>query len=313
MKIKHLIAAKQFHSRQSLDKLFNLTEKLEKAVKQGNVPQSLKGKIVATLFFENSTRTRLSFESAIYRLGGQALSMANAAATSSASKGESLSDTIKVVAGYSDAIVIRHPENGSARIAAQVSRVPVINAGDGYNEHPTQALYDLYTIKKELGAIDNLKIAFLADFRYQRNIHSLVFLFSYLKNAELYLVSPKVLSLPNAYKSVLRKSKVKFTELPNLNPIVKDLDVLYVTRVFKERFASKSEYEKLKKSLFIGKALVAKMKKRSAILHVMPRIYEIDPAVDADPRAAYFRQAENGMYVRMAILHAIFSKLNLWH
>jgi aspartate carbamoyltransferase catalytic subunit len=304
----HILSGKQFADKKKLDELFKQAALLQEADKTGSVPKTCQGKIVATLFFETSTRTRLSFEAAAYKLGAQVLSMPNAAATSSVSKGESLTDMIKVVANYCDAIILRHPENNSAALAAGVSTVPVINAGDGYNEHPTQALYDLYTIQKELGQIDNLKIAFLADFRYQRNIHSLVPIFGLFKKLQLFFISPPELRLPDEYKKQLDRDGVSFKELPSLDRIISDVDVLYVTRVFKERFASAEEYERLKKTLFIDQATVGKMKTKSIILHVMPRIYEIDPAVDQDPRAAYFRQAQNGLYVRMALLKEVLGK-----
>ncbi|MFA6390060.1 MAG: aspartate carbamoyltransferase, partial [Patescibacteria group bacterium] len=193
--------------------------------------------------------------------------------------------------------------NGSAELAASVSTVPIINGGDGYNEHPTQALYDLYTMEKELGKIDGLKIAFLADFRYQRNIHSLIPIFCLFKKIELYFVSPPELRLPNEYKDQLDRQDIKYQELDNLDQVIGNLDVLYVTRVFKERFSDPNEYERLKRSLYIDVPLVNQMKAKSIILHVMPRIFEIDPEVDKDSRAAYFRQAINGLYVRMALLH----------
>ena len=182
MKMKHVLSGEQFTGRAELEKLFASADKMQQ---QGR-SDALAGKIIATLFFENSTRTRLSFESAVLKLGGSVLSMANAAATSSVSKGESLSDMIRVVSGYCDAIILRHPQNGAAQEAAGVSGVPIINAGDGYSEHPTQALLDLYTVQRELGKIDGLKMAFLVDFRYQRNVHSLVSLFGLVKNLELF-------------------------------------------------------------------------------------------------------------------------------
>ncbi len=298
----HVLNGPQFADKKLLKEIFAKAAKFQKLDEIGAIKKDCAGKIVATLFYESSTRTRLSFESAAFKLGANVLSMANAAA-SSASKGETLTDTIKVVSGYCDAIVLRHPENGAAETAAKVSTVPIINGGDGYNEHPTQALYDLYTIEKELGKIDGLKIAFLADFRYQRNIHSLIPLFPLFKKIELFFVSPPELRLPNEYKDQLDRAGIKYEELENIDRIIGQLDVLYVTRVFKERFSDPAEYERLKKSLFIDQAMVNQMKAKSIILHVMPRIYEIDPAVDADSRAAYFRQAKNGLYVRMALLH----------
>lgn len=298
----HVLNGRQFADKKILKSLFAKAAKLQKQDLSGAIPKDCQGKVVATLFYEPSTRTRLSFESAAFKIGANVLSTANAAA-SSASKGESLTDTIKVVSGFSDAIVLRHPENGSAELAAGVSTVPILNGGDGYNEHPTQALYDLYTMEKELGKIDGLKIAFLADFRYQRNIHSLIPIFCLFKKIELFFISPPELRLPNEYKDQLDRQDIKYQELDGLDQVIGQLDVLYVTRVFKERFSDPAEYERLKKTLYIDQAMVNKMKAKSIILHVMPRIFEIDPEVDKDSRAAYFRQAINGLYVRMALLH----------
>ena len=298
----HILNGQQFVNKQLLDKLFKQAEELEKA---DSLPQGmaklLSGKVVATVFYEPSTRTRLSFESAALKLGAGVISVSDPK-TSSATKGESLEDATRVIGGYSDLIVLRHPENFAADKAAAVSPVPIINAGDGFNEHPTHALYDLYTIQKELGKIDGLKIAFLADFRYQRNIHSLVPIFSLFKNIQLYLVSASELRLPKNYTQQLKEAGIKYTELENLEDILGEIDVLYVTRVFKERFSDPSEYERLKHSLHIGVEQVKKMKEKSIILHVMPRIFEVDVEVDKDPRAAYFRQAKNGLYVRAALL-----------
>ncbi len=299
--MKHILTGQQFADKSLIKKIFKKALGLQEKDKKGKVPELLSGKVVATVFYETSTRTRLSFESATLKLGGGVISMADPK-TSSASKGESLSDAIKVISGYSDVVVLRHPENGAAEIASKVSGVPIINAGDGFNEHPTQALYDLYTIQKELGKIDGLKVAFLSDFRYQRNIHSLIPMFSLFKNLQLYFIGPKELRLPQVYKDQLISRGVKFKELGTLDSVLSEIDVLYVTRVFKERFENEAEYEHLKKSFFVDKSTVSKMKRKSIILHVMPRIFEIDKEVDADPRAAYFRQAKNGLYVRMALL-----------
>ncbi len=299
--MNHILNGKQFADKNLLDKIFAKAVELEKADMSGGMPKLLNGKVIATVFYETSTRTRLSFESAAIKLGAGVISVADPK-TSSASKGESLSDAIKVISGYCDALVLRHPENGSSQLAASVSAVPVINAGDGFLEHPTQALYDLYTIQKELGTISGLKIAFLSDFRFQRNIHSLVPMFSQFPNVELYLIGPEELKLPKEYKDELQSAKIKFQELSSLDSILPEIDVLYVTRVFKERFNDEAEYERLKKSFFVDTQTLSKMKTKSAILHVMPRIYEIDPVVDSDPRAAYFRQAKNGLYVRAALL-----------
>jgi len=298
----HVLTGKQFADLKLIKKIFERASELQELDAKGKVPKLLGGKVVATVFYETSTRTRLSFESGALKLGAGVISMADPK-TSSASKGETLEDSIKVISGYADAIVIRHPENGAAEKAASVSgNVPIINAGDGFNEHPTQALYDLYTIEKELGKIDGLKIAFLSDLRYQRNVHSLVPIFCLFKNIELYFVGPKELALPQVYKDQLIAAGIKFHELEKIDDVLPEIDVLYVARVFKERFSDESEYERLKKSFFVDENTLAKMKKKSAILHVMPRIFEIDTKVDADPRAAYFRQAKNGLYVRMALL-----------
>ncbi|OGF51644.1 aspartate carbamoyltransferase [Candidatus Giovannonibacteria bacterium RIFCSPLOWO2_02_FULL_43_11b] len=297
----HILNGEQFADENILEKIFKRARELEEADAEGQAPKLLSGKIVATVFYETSTRTRLSFESGALKLGGGVISVADPK-TSSASKGESLEDAIKVIGGYSDIIVLRHPENGAAARAADVSRVPVINAGDGSNEHPTQALYDLYSIQKELGKIDGLKIAFMSDLRYQRNAHSLIPLFCLFKNLEIYFIGPTELALPQVYKDRLAAAGIKFKELPQIDSILPEIDVLYVGRVFKERFQDEAEYEKLKKSFFVDQNTLARMKKDSLILHVMPRVFEIDPKVDADPRAGYFRQAKNGLYVRMALL-----------
>jgi aspartate carbamoyltransferase catalytic subunit len=299
--MKHILTGKQFADRATLDKIFSLARQLELADKKGEKSKLLLGKVVATIFYETSTRTRLSFESAALRLGAGVITVADPK-TSSASKGESLEDAVKVISGYSDIVVLRHPENGAAEIASKVSLVPVINAGDGASEHPTQALLDLYSIQKELGKIDGLKIAFMSDLRFQRNVHSLVPIFTLFKNLQLYFIGPKELRLPDMYKQQLIDGGIKFEELDSIDGVLPDIDVLYVGRVFKERFSDESEYERLKKSFFVDKNTLAKMKKESIILHVMPRIYEIDKEIDADPRAAYFRQAQNGLYVRMALL-----------
>lgn len=299
--MKHILNGAQFADVELLQKIFSKAKELQDLDGQGKIPKDLKDKITATVFYETSTRSRLSFESATLKLGGGVISVSDPK-TTSASKGETLEDTIKIIAGYSDLIVLRHPENGAAEKAAAISPVPIVNAGDGYNEHPTQALYDLYSMQKELGKLDGLKIAFLSDFRYQRNIHSLVPIFCKLKNLTLYLIAPEALRLPEVYKKQLQEAKVEFYELESVTDVLGEIDVLYVTRVFKERFSSEEEYERLKHSFFVNQDTLNKMKKESIVLHVMPRIVEVDPAIDSDPRAAYFRQAKNGLYVRAALL-----------
>lgn len=299
--MNHVLTGKQFANQSLIEKIFSRAKELEEQDAKGAMPQLLSGEIIATVFFENSTRTRLSFDSGAQKLGARVITMADPK-TSSASKGESLEDTIKVISCYSDLIVLRHPENGAAERAAGVAGIPVINAGDGYNEHPTQALYDLYSIQKELGKIDGLKIAFMADLRYQRNVHSLIPMFCLFKNIELYFVGPKELALPQVYKDQLVAAGIKFEELEKVDSVLPEIDVLYMARVFKERFTDEAEYERLKKSFYIDKNTLAKMKEKSVILHVMPRIFEVDAEVDEDPRAGYFRQVKNGLYIRMALL-----------
>ena len=299
--MKHILTGGQFANIKILNEIFARARKFEKADKNGKIPKFLNGKVVATIFYETSTRTRLSFESAALKLGAGVISIADPK-TSSASKGESLEDSVKIISGYSDILVLRHPENGAAERASNAVNIPVINAGDGYNEHPTQALLDLYSIECELGKINGLKIAFLADLRYQRNVHSLVSIFCKFPKLELYFIGPKELALPQIYKDQLVSAGIKFKELEKIDSVLPQIDVLYVARVFKERFENEKEYERLKKSFFVDKNTLNKMKKKSIVLHVMPRIYEIDKEVDRDPRAAYFRQAKGGLYVRMAVV-----------
>jgi len=302
MKLKHILSTQQFLDKNVLINIFKKADKFEKADHQNKVPKLLKNKILSCLFYEPSTRTRFSFESAMIKLGGQVISTENAKQFSSVSKGETLTDSIKVISGYSDMIVLRHHESGSAESAARVSSVPIINAGDGDGEHPTQALLDLYTIKKELGQIDNFKIAMVGDLLYGRTIHSLIYLLSLSRNVEIFLVSPNDLKLPEKYKSFLDSKKIKFSESNNLENILSKVDVLYMTRVQKERFSSKKLYERIKNSFVLNEKLLKKLKKRSIIMHPLPRINEISLKVDEDKRAAYFRQARNGLYIRMALL-----------
>lgn len=299
--MKHVLTGKQFADAKLVKEIFRRAREFEAGDKLGQVPKILENKVVATVFYETSTRTRMSFESAALKLGAGVVSMPDPK-TSSASKGEDLEDSAKIIANYCDLLVLRHPQNGAAERAAAVVSVPVVNAGDGFNEHPTQALLDLYAMEQELGKIDGLKVAFMADCRYQRNVHSLVPIFSLFKNIELYFIGPKELALPQKYKDELKDAGIKFTELEKIDPVLPQIDVLYVARVFKERFEDDKEYERLKKSFFVDKNTLSKMKKNSVVLHVMPRIFEIDKEVDADPRAGYFRQAKGGLYIRMALL-----------
>lgn len=289
--MKHIISADQF-SLQDIEAIFSRAETMETAS-----PRSLQGKILATLFYEPSTRTRFSFETAMHALGGQVITAENAAGHSAAKKGESLEDMIRTVNNYADAIVLRHPDQGSARVAAQVSRVPLINAGDGSGEHPTQALLDLYTIKKECDRLQDLHVAFVGDLLYGRTVHSLLRLLR-LFPIRVSLVAPPSLALPPEYKQLVPHAR----EYTTFDSILADVDVLYVTRVQQERFVSQEEYQQMKGSYVITSQTVTAMKSTARIMHPFPRVDEISSDVDNDPRAAYFRQAKNGLFVRMALL-----------
>jgi aspartate carbamoyltransferase catalytic subunit len=299
MKIKHILNARQFLRPKLIEEIFRLADDCRES---DNLNDCLKDRILASLFYEPSTRTRFSFESAMLRLGGSCIATENAREFSSAKKGETLEDTIKIVSKYADIIVLRHDQKGASLRASRVSSVPIINAGDGAGEHPTQALLDLYTINKELGKIDKLNIALVGDLLYGRTIHSLIYLLTNYREIKLFLVSPKPLKLPKFYLNLLKKKKVKFIETDNLAVILSKIDVLYMTRIQKERFASLDLYEKVKNSFILDKKMLRKLSKTAIIMHPLPKLAEIAKEVDADPRAAYFRQAQNGLYIRMALL-----------
>lgn len=306
MKFKHIISTEQFLDKETLASVFRTAEKFEKDDRRGKIQQLLRGKILASVFYEPSTRTRFSFESAMLKLGGGVITTESAGHFSSAIKGETLEDTIRVIGGYADVIVLRHPEVGAAQRAAEVSPVPIINAGDGAGEHPTQSLLDLYTIQKELGGINNLRIALVGDLLYGRTVHSLIKLLSVGRRIRIYLVSPPALRLPGSYRWFLKRHKINFSEDPRLEKILSDLDVLYVTRIQKERFSSQKIFNKIRNSLVIKRGHLALLPQRAIIMHPLPRVNEIAKEVDLDPRAAYFRQAKNGLYIRMALLKSIF-------
>jgi aspartate carbamoyltransferase catalytic subunit len=299
--MNHILSAGQF-SKALIDKILQDAGKMESALQKGTVPQKLAGKIVACVFFEPSTRTRMSFETAALRLGANVISSENATQDFSVYKGETLEDTTRMLCCYADVIVMRHPKDGAADVAAKVAQVPVINAGDGGNQHPTQSLLDLYTIKKETGRLQNLTVAMVGDLLYGRTIHSTLTMLSLYPNNKFIFVSPKQLKLPQKYKELLKKRKSSFVETENLSEGLKQADAIYMTRVQKERFASKAEYEKLKLAYVFGKKALRQIKNNAVILHALPRVGEISEEVDQDPRAAYFRQAKNGLYVRMALL-----------
>ncbi|MDS0256561.1 aspartate carbamoyltransferase [Thermoplasmatales archaeon AK] len=302
-----MLEGRSIVSMEDLDKseileVLEATSSMEQALTSGRRLHMLDGKIMATLFFEPSTRTRLSFESAMHRLGGSVIGVAEVK-SSSVAKGETLADTIRMVEAYSDVIVIRHPQDGAARLATRFTSKPVINAGDGSGQHPTQTLLDLYTIRKELGSIDGLKISLLGDLRFGRTVHSLLLALAHFK-VKVNLVSPPILRVPNHILEKFPDSKLgSVTE--NLNEVIEESDVLYVTRIQKERFTDEAEYQSVIGSYSVNGALVQTMKKKSIIMHPLPRVDEISPEVDTDPRAAYFRQAANGVPVRMALVAKI--------
>lgn len=291
---RDVISIRDF-TKTDIEKILKKAEKMEIFARNGT--NILSGKILATLFFEPSTRTRLSFESAMNRLGGRVIGFAEPSATSVA-KGESLRDTAKTVEQYSDVIAIRHPMDGAARLVADAVSIPVINAGDGSNQHPTQTLLDLYTIKKELKKIDSLKITLMGDLKYGRTVHSLVYALAHFKVC-LQFLSPKGLEMPQHIKDDLRKRGIEFSEITELRDL--DCDVLYVTRIQKERFPDIEEYEKVKGSYVIGKDTL-KYLGNAKIMHPLPRIDEISQDIDDTPNAIYFHQVFSGIPVRMALL-----------
>jgi aspartate carbamoyltransferase len=291
---------------QELNLIMNTAANFEKQVKDGNIIRNMEGKIVATLFFEPSTRTRLSFETAANRLGARVISVADAK-SSSISKGESLADTIRTVDGYADVIVMRHPLNGSAQIAADNAKHPFINAGDGSGEHPTQALLDIYTIRKEKGALGGQTVTLVGDLKYGRTVHSLSY-FMTLYGNKMFFVSPKSLRMPSEITADLKARGADIEETENLEKALSVSDIVYVTRIQRERFENPSEYEKLKGSYIINRALIDQAKKGITILHPLPRVDEISTDVDDYEGAAYFRQAHNGVYIRMALLALVSGK-----
>ena len=272
---------------------------------------SCAGKKLATLFFEPSTRTRLSFESAMYELGGNVLSVTGAD-TSSASKGESVADTAKVVSCYADIIAMRHPKEGSAFVAGKNATVPVINAGDGGHCHPTQTLTDLLTIYREKGRLDNITVGFCGDLKYGRTVHSLINALSRYTNVKIVLISPEELRLPGYMRyEVLDKYNMPYSETSSLEDAIGELDVLYMTRIQQERFSSVENYQKLKDSYVLNKEKLALAKKDMSILHPLPRVNEISLDVDSDPRACYFKQVLNGKYIRMALILKLLSDTSI--
>ncbi|RKE04716.1 aspartate carbamoyltransferase [Marinifilum flexuosum] len=260
----------------------------------------LEGKVVASLFFEPSTRTRLSFETAISRMGGKIVGFTDSS-SSSVTKGETLKDTTKMVSNYCDLVVMRHPIEGSARYASEVSDVPVINAGDGANQHPTQTMLDLYSIYKTQGTLENLNIFMVGDLKYGRTVHSLLMAMSHF-NPTFHFIAPKELEIPLAYKIFMNKNNIKYHEHTEFNDIINDADILYMTRVQRERFADPLEYEKVKNVYILKNDMLENTRDNLRILHPLPRVNEIAVDVDENPKAYYFQQALNGVYARQAII-----------
>ncbi|MCE9548935.1 aspartate carbamoyltransferase [Candidatus Nomurabacteria bacterium] len=299
--MKNILSANQFN-KEEIEKILASASKMEDAVNRGVINEVLKNKIIACIFFEPSTRTRLSFETAALKLGAKVISAENAMENTSTYKGETIEDTTKVLCSYADVLVIRHPEAGILDKAAKVSTKPLINAGDGANQHPSQGFLDLYTIKKEHNRLNNLNIGFGGDLLNSRTLRSLLPLIRAYEGNKFYFISPKELELPRDFIEELKRSGVIFEELRSLEEALPKLDVLYMTRVQKERFLDVSSYEKVKDLFILKKDHLKAMKLDAIIMHPLPKINEIEKEVDDDPRAAYFRQAQNGLYVRMALL-----------
>jgi len=296
---RDIISIKDF-MRDEIDYILKIAEAMEPVAKSGS--DMLRGKTLATLFFEPSTRTRLSFEAAMHKLGGFAIGFAGPEAAS-IQKGENLADTVRVVQNYADVIVLRHPLEGAARLAAEFADVPIINAGSGAEEHPTQALLDLYTILKERGQIDGLNVALIGDLRYGRTVHSLAYALS-LYDVRLHLVSPELLRMRREVLESVRE-KIKVVEKTGVEEILPEMDVLYVTRIQKERFPDLAEYAKVKDSYRIDLNMLKSAKEDLIVLHPLPRVGEIAAEVDATSHARYFQQVWNGIVVRMALLALI--------
>jgi len=294
-------------SKEEILEILEIAKKIEKTSEEEKL-NFLKGKIIATLFFEPSTRTKMSFESAAFRLGAQVLQLPPLE-LSSVKKGESFSDTIKMVESYSDVIVVRHPNDGAARLASTTSQKPVLNAGDGSNQHPSQTLLDLYTIKDEKGTLNNLSIAFVGDLKYGRTVHSLVKALTHF-NPVIYFVAPKILQMPSYLIDDLDKNNIKYEILEDFRDCLDKIDVFYMTRIQKERFPDIEDYEKLKGVYVINKKnILGKCKEDMIILHPLPRVDEISTDLDDTKHALYFKQAKNGIPIRQAMMMKVLDKV----
>ncbi len=300
MKNKSLISINDY-SKEEILKILELSSFFEK--KENQNMDYLKGKVIATLFFEPSTRTRLSFETAINRLGGRVIGFSDSRSTS-ATKGETLKDTIKMVSRYADLIVMRHPLEGSAKYASEVSSVPVINAGDGANQHPSQTLLDLFSISKTQGTLNDLNICMVGDLKYGRTIHSLLMAMSHF-NPNFSFVAPDELKMPVEYKSFCKNNNISYTDYYEMEESIPEADILYMTRVQQERFSDPMEYEKVKNVYRLNRKMLDNAKPNLKVLHPLPRVSEIDEDVDDCDKAYYFQQAENGVYARMAIIASV--------
>ncbi len=298
MKNKSLVSINDF-TREEHIRILDLAEEFEKKPTQ----RILEGFVVASLFFEPSTRTRLSFESAASRLGARIIGFSEPGSTS-VQKGESLRDTIRTISNYSDIIVMRHPREGSSRFASEVASIPVINAGDGANQHPTQTLLDMYSIRKTQGTLDNLNIAFVGDLKYGRTVHSLVMALTNY-NTTFHLVSPVDLKLPSSVKSHIKDKNLTYYQYTELQEVVPKIDILYMTRIQKERFSDPIDYEKVKNFFVLRNFMLDNAKPNLRIMHPLPRVNEIEVDVDDNPKAYYFVQALNGVFIRQALLASI--------
>jgi aspartate carbamoyltransferase catalytic subunit len=301
MEKKDLISITDY-SKEDYLRILELAADFEKNPNQ----RLLEGKVVASLFFEPSTRTRLSFETAINRLGGRIIGFSDAG-SSSVSKGETLHDTTKMVSNYVDLIVMRHPLEGSSRYAAEVADVPVINAGDGANQHPTQTLLDMYSILKTQGTLDNINIFMIGDLKYGRTVHSLLMAMSQFENPIFNFIAPDELAMPEEYKRFLKEKGIRYFEHTEINENINHADIIYMTRVQKERFMDPIEYEKVKNVYILRNNMLDNTKPNMRILHPLPRVNEIHPDVDSNEKAYYFEQARNGVYTRQAIIAHILN------
>ncbi|MDH3729800.1 MAG: aspartate carbamoyltransferase [Acidimicrobiia bacterium] len=300
-----ILSVKQF-DHQSLDYTFEVAHEMREMVARVGTFDLLKGKILANLFYEPSTRTSSSFLAAMERLGGSVIAI-NEVHYSSVSKGESLPDTIRSLECYADVVVLRHPEVGASAMAAEYATKPIINAGDGVGEHPTQALLDMFTIREELGVVDGLTVTMVGDLKYGRTVHSLARLLTNY-DVKLNYVSPAILRMPSDVTEEVEAKGIPQSEHDSLDAVLGETDVLYVTRVQKERFSDEAAYESVRGAYTITPTTMEKAKERMIVMHPLPRVGEIDPAVDTDARAAYFRQMEYGLYVRMALLAMVLGK-----